>query len=328
MQYRALGNSGIDASIIGLGTWATGVDADEKSSIQIIHGALDAGVTLIDTAPSYGWGRSEEIVGRAIRGRRDQVVLATKCGIWWADARGSASGKKDGKDIYVCIDPATIRLEVEASLKRLKVDTLDLLQVHRPALEPDKMPVADTMGCLMDLKREGKIRAIGVSNVNLDQLTEYQSFGCVDSNQLRYNMLNREAEAEALAHCHVHNIAAMTYTSLEQGLLTGKVTPDRSYEESDWRRNAGQWMPWFKEHNLKKLLEVFTGWDDLLESYGATIPQLVVAWTASRPHATHVLCGSRSVPQVQENALGGGLRLTGRDIERMTLDLDKLGAPR
>ena len=139
MQYRALGNSGIDASIIGLGTWATGVDADEKSSIQIIHGALDAGVTLIDTAPSYGWGRSEEIVGRAIRGRRDQVVLATKCGIWWADARGSASGKKDGKDIYVCIDPATIRLEVEASLKRLKVDTLDLLQVHRPALEPDKM---------------------------------------------------------------------------------------------------------------------------------------------------------------------------------------------
>ncbi|GIS19022.1 MAG: hypothetical protein CM15mP120_09380 [Pseudomonadota bacterium] len=86
------------------------------------------------------------------------------------------------------------------------------------------MPVADTMGCLMDLKREGKIRAIGVSNVNLDQLTEYQSFGCVDSNQLRYNMLNREAEAEALAHCHDHNIAAMTYTSLEQGLLTGKVT--------------------------------------------------------------------------------------------------------
>ena len=118
----------------------------------------------------------------------------------------------------------------------------------------------------------------------------------------------------------------MTYTSLSR-VCSPAVTPDRSYEESDWRRNAGQWMPWFKEHNLKKLLEVFTGWDDLLESYGATIPQLVVAWTASRPHATHVLCGSRSVPQVQENALGGGLRLTGRDIEE-TLDLDKLGAPR
>ena len=178
---------------IGLGL-RTGLDADDTTPLQSSHRALDAGATQIATAPSYPWGRSEEIVGRAIRGRRDQVILATKCGIWWADARGSASGKKDGKDIYVCIDPATIRLEVEASLKRLKVDTLDLLQVHRPALEPDKMPVADTMGCLMDLKREGKIRAIGVSNVNLDQLTEYQSLGA-DSNQLRYNMLTA-AEAE------------------------------------------------------------------------------------------------------------------------------------
>ncbi|NCF43969.1 MAG: aldo/keto reductase, partial [Proteobacteria bacterium] len=242
MHYRSLGTSGIDASIVGLGTWATGVEADEKASIRVIHAALDAGITLIDTAPSYGWGRSEEIVGRAIRGRHDQAVIATKCGIWWADARGSFNGQKDGKDTYICLQAETLRLEVEASLKRLNVDAIDLLQVHKPAIEPQLTPVEETMGCLMDLKREGKVRAIGVSNVSMEQLQAYQTHGTVDAQQLRYNMLNREAESAFLPHCSKHNIAALTYTSLEQGLLSGKVTLDREFDPADFRSNAGQWM--------------------------------------------------------------------------------------
>ena len=215
MQYRALGSSGIDASLVGLGTWLTGIVADEKASIRVIHAALDAGITLIDTAPSYGWGRAERVLGRAIRGRREQAVIATKCGIWWADARGSFNGQKEGTDTYICLQAETVRLEVEASLKRLKVDAIDLLQVHKPAIEPQLTPIEETMGCLMDLKREGKVRAIGVSNVSMDQLDTYRTYGELDTHQFHYNMLNRGPERSFLPYCHDRNIASLTYTSLE-----------------------------------------------------------------------------------------------------------------
>lgn len=327
MHYRSLGSSGIDASIVGLGTWATGIEADEKVSTRVIHAALDAGITLIDTAPSYGWGRSEEIVGRAIRGRQDQAIIATKCGIWWSDARGSFNGQKDGKDTYICLRAETLRLEVEASLQRLNVEAIDLLQVHKPAIEPQLTPVEETMGCLMDLKREGKIRAIGVSNVSMEQLQAYQAHGNVDAQQFRYNMLNREPESSFLPHCSKHRIAALTYTSLEQGLLTGKVSLDREFEPTDFRSQVGQWMPWFKPENLTQLLSVFDGWHELLEHYNCSISQLVIAWTAMAPRASHVLCGSRTPAQAQENAAGGAIVISDKDATRITTDLNKLGAP-
>ena len=327
MHYRALGSSGIDASLVGLGTWLTGVEADEKASIRVIHAALDAGITLIDTAPSYGWGRAEEVLGRAVRGRREQAVIATKCGIWWADARGSFNGQKEGRDTYICLQAETVRLEVEASLKRLKVDAIDLLQVHKPAIEPQLTPIEETMGCLMDLKREGKVRAIGVSNVSMDQLDTYRTYGELDTQQFHYNMLNRRPERSFLPYCHDQNIASLTYTSLEQGLLTGKVTLDRQFEQEDFRRDVGQWMPWFKPENLTRLLATFTGWQELLEHYQCSITQLVIAWTALEPRASHVLCGSRSADQVLENAGGGDIVLSDDDAARITTDLDKLGAP-
>ena len=142
MQYRPLGTSGIEASIVGLGTAAIGgsesqVTPDDKESIKAIHAAIDAGITLIDTAPSYGWGHSEEIVGRAIKDRRHDVVIATKCGVWWQDERGSPNGIKDGKAVNVSLRPDTIVIELENSLKRLGVDTIDLMQCHKPAIPPD-----------------------------------------------------------------------------------------------------------------------------------------------------------------------------------------------
>ena len=327
MQYRALGSSGIDASLVGLGTWLTGIEADEKASIRVIHAALDAGITLIDTAPSYGWGRAEEVLGRAILGRREQAVIATKCGIWWADARGSFNGQKEGRDTYICLQAESLRLEVEASLKRLKVDAIDLLQVHKPAIEPQLTPIEETMGCLMDLKQQGKVRAIGVSNVSMDQLGTYRTCGELDTHQFHYNMLNRGPERSFLPYCHDHNIASLTYTSLEQGLLTGKVTLDRQFDHDDFRRDVGQWMPWFKPENLTRLLAIFTGWQELLEHYQCSITQLVIAWTALEPRASNVLCGSRSVDQVLENAGAGDIVLSDDDSSRITADLDMLGAP-
>jgi aryl-alcohol dehydrogenase-like predicted oxidoreductase len=305
----------------------TGVGADDSESVSAIHAALDRGVTLIDTAPSYGWGHSEEVVGKAIHGRRDQVVIATKCGIWWEDDRGSYNSKKDGKDTYVSLRPDTITIEVENSLKRLGVDHIDLLQCHRPAKPPEDTPISETMACLMALKDQGKIRAIGVSNVSIEQLEAYHTAGDVASDQFRYSMIFRKPEADILPYCAERNIATITYFSLEQGLLSGKVGMDRVFKEDDFRKNAGEWLPWFKLENRQRLLDMFDGWADLQERYRCTIAQLVIAWTAAQPGATHVLCGTRTVEQGIQNAGAGALELGTDDIQRIRADVIDLGDP-
>jgi methylglyoxal reductase len=160
MQYRPLGNSGLSASIIGLGTWVTGgggawgTEPDDRESIRAIQASLDAGVNLIDTAPGYGWGRSETIVGKAIQGRRDQVILATKCGLWTDDDRGSFFVARDGKTIRRSLRPDTLVIEIERSLKFLGVDCIDLYQTHWPSVPPDFTPIADTMAALLKLKQQ------------------------------------------------------------------------------------------------------------------------------------------------------------------------------
>ncbi len=331
MQYRPLGNSGIEASIVGLGTATIGgselVAPDDKESIRAIHAALDAGVTLIDTAPSYGWGHSEEIVGEAIKDRRDQVVIATKCGVWWEDERGSPNGVKDGKEVTVSLRPDTIKIEVENSLKRLGVDYIDLMQCHKAAIPPEDTPIPETMGCLMDLKDQGKIRAIGVSNVSLDQLQQHHKAGDLSSDQFRYSMLLRDREEDILPYCAGHNIATLTYWSLEQGLLTGKVGPDRVFAENDFRGNAGKWLPWFKVENRQRLQDMFAGWADLTEKHDCSIGQLTIAWTAAQPGSTHVLCGTRTVEQGIENAGAGSVELAAEEVQRIRDDVIILGDP-
>ncbi|MCY3841435.1 MAG: aldo/keto reductase [Gammaproteobacteria bacterium] len=328
MRHRPLGSSGIEASIVGLGTAAIRAgDTDDDDFIKAIRAAIDRGVTLIDTAPSYGWGRSEEVVGRAIEGRRDQVVLATKCGVWWEDERGSYNGVKDGKANHVSLRPDTIMIEVENSLRRLGVDTIDLLQCHKPAIPPEETPIPETMGCLMDLKDQGKIRAIGVSNVSLDQLDAYRKAGDLASDQFRYSMISRDREADILPYCAAHNIATLSYWSLEQGLLTGKVGLDRVFREDDFRNNAGGWLPWFQLENRQRLLDVLAGWAHLTEKYDCTIAQLTIAWTAAQTGATHVLCGVRGADQAVQNAGAGALELEADDVQRVRDDLVALGGP-
>ena len=328
MRYRPLGTSGIDASIVGLGTAAIRPgDTDDNGFVNAIRAAIDEGVTLIDTAPSYGWGHSEEVVGKAIQGRRDQVVIATKCGVWWEDERGSYNGIKDGKANRVSLRPDTITIEVENSLRRLGVDTIDLLQCHKPAIPPEETPIPETMGCLMDLKDQGKIRAIGVSNVSLEQLDAYREAGDLASDQFRYSMILRDREADILPYCAEHNIATLTYWSLEQGLLTGKVGLDRVFSEDDFRNSTGEWLPWFKLENRQRLLDMFAGWADLTEEYDCTIAQLAIAWTAAQRGATHVLCGIRTVEQGIQNAGAGALELEANEIQRLRDDLIALGDP-
>lgn len=332
MKHKALGNAGLKGSVVGLGAWVMGggqpwgPDPDDRESVRTIQAALDLGINLIDTAPAYGWGRSERIVGQAIEGRRDQAIVATKCGLWTDDSRGSFFAEFDGRRVYRSLRPDTIRIEVERSLKNLGIDCIDLYQTHWPATAPDGTPIADTMACLLELRDQGKIREIGVCNVSREQLQENVRCGPVVSDQFRYSMLFRQPERDVLPDCASQGLATLTYMSLEQGLLTGKVGLDREFSAGEFRTNEA-WNPWYKPANRGRVLDLLTSWRDLTDKYACTLAQLVIAWTAAQPGVTHVLAGARTEQQLRENALAGDLVLETNDLQRLRDDVVALGEP-
>ena len=332
MKQRPIGNSGLSASIVGLGAWVLGGgqlwgrDTDDSESVRTIQEALDLGINLIDTAPAYGWGRSERVVGQALKGRRQQAVLATKCGLWWEDSRGSFFADFDGKKMNRSLRPDTIQLEIENSLRRLGVDYIDLYQTHWPSMPPDQTPIADTMAVLLNLKQQGKIRAIGVCNVSAAELDENLREGGIVSDQFRYSMLHREAEQDILPYCAKHQLATLTYMSLEQGLLTGKIGMDRVFQPTEFRSNT-YWNDWMIPSNRKRVLDLLASWKDLTAKYGCTIAQLVIAWTAAQPGVTHVLAGGRNIAQVADNAKAADLNLEAVDLTRIRHDVQALGEP-
>ncbi len=332
MKTRPLGNSGLHASVVGLGTWvlgggsAWGQNPDDRESIRTIHAALDAGINLIDTAPAYGWGRSEEVVGLAIKGRRDKVIVATKCGLWTDDDRGSYFTELDGRVMRRSLRPDTITIEIERSLRRLGVDCIDLYQTHWPSCPPDATSIADTMACLLKLRDAGKIRSVGVCNVSPAELEENLrcGSGAVASNQFRYSMLHRDPEKDVLPFCAKSHLATLTYMSLEQGLLTGKVGLDRVFGPAEFRSNEA-WNPWYLPANRRRVLDLLDAWRGRARQHQCTLAQLVIGWTAAQPGVTHVLCGARQVRQAVENAAAGSLSLTRDDLQPMRQDVEALG---
>jgi methylglyoxal reductase len=332
MKQRVLGDSGIAASVIGLGAWVLGggsiwgKEPDEAESIRAIQGALDLGMNLIDTAPAYGFGRSEQVVGRAIKGRREQAVVATKCGLWWADPRGSFFADFDGRKLYRSLRPDTLQIEIENSLRRLDTEYIDLYQPHWPSAPPDLTPIEDTMAALLKFRQQGKIRAIGVCNVSVSELSEHLRCGGVVSNQFRYSMLCRAPEQDILPLCEKHHLAALTYMSLEQGLLTGKVGMDRVFSPGEFRTNEA-WNPWYIPGNRRRVLDLLANWKSLTDKYACSLSQLVLAWTAAQRGVTHVLAGGRTLQQVADNARAGDLTLEPADLERIRNDVVHLGEP-
>ncbi|MCX6917549.1 MAG: aldo/keto reductase [Verrucomicrobiota bacterium] len=332
MKTKSLGSSGLNASIVGLGAWVLGggqlwgKDTDDAESVRTIQAALDLGINLIDTAPGYGWGRSEQVVGRALKGRRDKAVVATKCGLWWDDSRGSYFADLDGRKVNRSLRPDTIQVEIENSLRRLDIDCIDLYQTHWPSAPPDFTPIADTMAMLLKLKDQGRIRAIGVSNVSLDELKENALCGAVATDQFRYSMLHREAEKDILPYCARNNIGTLTYMSLEQGLLTGKIGMDRQFAPGEFRSNTA-WNDWLIPANRRRVLNLLASWEDLTAHYQCTVSQLVIAWTAAQPGVTHVLAGARNLTQLAENAKAAELNLEPADLARIHKDVIALGEP-
>ncbi len=315
MIQRELGQSGIQVTALAMGTWAIGGawwgGTDEADSIAAIRRGLDEGINLIDTAPMYGCGLSEELVGKAIRGRdRSQIVVATKCGLnWWA-GEGEFFFEKDGLTVYRNLRPEQIRYEVEQSLKRLGTDYIDLYQTH---WQDATTPIADTMGELLRLKEEGKIRAIGVSNCTPAQMDEYLAVGRIDSNQPLYSMLQRGIEADLLPYCRDHKIAVLAYSPLGQGLLTGKLDPGREFPEGDLRRGNRNFSP----ENIRRVNGILERLSPWREKYGLNQTQLTLAWTISQPGLTVALCGVRNAAQVADLAPGGRVEIAPEDLAAM-----------
>jgi methylglyoxal reductase len=297
---------------VGFGTWAIGGwlwgGTDEAAAIRAIRTSLEEGVTLIDTAPAYGLGRSEEIVGKAIAGRRDQVVLATKCGLVWHTDRGRPFFEQEGKTVYRYLGADSIRYELEQSLRRLGTDHVDLYQTH---WQDPTTPIDETMGALLELKREGKIRAIGVSNVTVEQLEAYLHAGPVDTDQERYSAIDRGHEAALIPYCREHGIAFLAYSPLAHGLLTGKVGPDRVFSGDDLRRTDPRYTP----ENRRRVARMLDEVRPIADRHGLTPAQLMIAWTLAQPGVTHALVGARNPEQAAENARAGDVTLSRAEME-------------
>lgn len=317
MLYRTLGRTNLTLPVVTFGAWALGggpywAGTDDELAIAAIQAAIDEGITAIDTAPIYGRGHSERVVGRALAGRRDEVVLLTKVGLRWDCEDGELmfdTKDDDGKPlrIYRNCRPESVKLEVERSLERLGTDHLDLVQVHWP--DPTT-PIADTMGALAELREQGKLRAIGVSNYDTDMLTQAQrALGEVPlaSDQPKYNLLQREIEQDVLPWAREHEVGVVVYSPLEQGLLTGKVTADRKFDASEGRSRRATFKPANRDRVNGVLQSVVK---PIAEAHHATIAQVAIAWTVSQPGITAALVGARTPEQARENAAAGDLRLT------------------
>lgn len=315
LETREIGTSGIRASVVGLGTWAIGGwmwgGTDEAQSIDAIRASIDAGVSLVDTAPAYGMGRSEEIVGKAIAGRRDEVVLATKCGLVWHTARGNHFFDQDRKPVHRYLGPESIAFELEQSLGRLRTDHIDLYITH---WQDPTTPIAETMGALEDLKRAGKIRAIGASNVSPAEVEAYLAAGRLDAIQEQYSMVHRDIEAELVPLCASRGVSIISYSSLALGLLTGKIGPERRFEGDDLRIDD----PRFSTENRQKVADFVAEVRPIAEARGVTMAELVIAWTVQRPGIAFALCGARNSNQAKENARAGSIRLSDADLARIT----------
>ncbi len=311
MLTREIGASGIEASVIGLGTWAIGGwmwgGTDEAKSIAAIQASVDAGVSLIDTAPAYGQGVAEDIVGKALKGRRDKVVLATKCGLVWHTQKGNHFFDYDGKPVHRYLGKDAIIYEVEQSLTRLGTDYIDHYITH---WQDPTTPIAETMEALETLKQQGKIRSIGASNTSVDEVKAYLAAGQLDAVQEEYSMVKRDIEGTLLPVCRENGVSVLSYSSLALGLLSGKIGPDREFTGDDQRKDN----PRFSMANRQKVANLMQTIAPIAEAHGATLAQTVIAWTVQQPGITFSLCGARDAAQAVENAKAGQLRLTDGEI--------------
>lgn len=327
MEFRRLGETKLAVSAITFGAWAAGGwmwgGNDDKEAIEAMRTAYDLGITSIDTAPIYGQGKSEELVGEAIKGlQRDKVQILTKFGMRWDLAKGDfffKSQDNDGKDIdiYKYAGKESIILECENSLKRLGTDYIDLYQIHWP---DSTTPIEETMEAVLRLKEQGKIREAGVSNYDVKQMAIAEKVIKLASNQVPFSMVNRGIEDELIPYCIENKKAILAYSPMERGLLTGKLKPGQTFGEGDHR--AGN--KYFKEENIRRTNEFLAKIKPLADEKNATLSQLVIRWTINHPGITIALVGARNAEQAKQNAKAIDIHINGEEMEFINNQLSDL----
>ncbi len=326
MEYRQIGNTGISISEITFGAWAIGGwmwgGSDEKDAKAAIETAIGLGMTTIDTAPAYGFGKSESLVGQVIKNKRDKVQVLTKYGLRWDTDKGTfhfntrnEKGEKIAMHKYA--GPENVIRECEESLQRLNTDYIDLYQIHWPDLST---PIEDTMEAVLKLKEQGKIRATGVCNYDVEQMKRADKVVTIETNQVPYSMVLRDIEADVMPYCEETGKGILAYSPLQRGLLTGKITPGYKFKEGDHRPST----PHFKEPNLSRINHFLDSIKPLAGEAGISLTQLVIYWTLQQPAILSALVGARDPEQVKENAGAGDVRLEDGVIREINEKLDDL----
>ena len=327
MKYRKLENTDLLLSEVTFGAWAAGGwmwgGTERQEAIDAIRVSYSLGVTSIDTAPIYGQGTSEEIVGEAIKGLpRDSVQILTKYGMRWDLKKGDFgfhSKKNNGEeiDIYKYAGKESIIKECEDSLKRLGTDYIDLYQIHWP---DSTTPISETMEAVARLIEQGKVRYAGVCNYNAAQMAEAEKYITLASNQVPYSMVKRNIENELIPYCLEHKKSILAYSPLERGLLSGKMRPGYQFASGDHRKDVA----FFKDENLSRTSEFLDLIKPLADAKGITLSQLVILWTLQQPGITVALVGARNKEQAADNAFAVNTTLTIDEAEIISDHLAEL----
>jgi aryl-alcohol dehydrogenase-like predicted oxidoreductase len=326
MEYRSLGQSDIKVSELAFGAWAIGGwlwgGADSKDAVRAIETAVDNGMTTIDTAAVYGFGLSEELVGKATRGKREKVQILTKFGLSWNEKKGEfffTSLDNTGKEIsiYKYSSKDKIISDCNQSLRRLGTDYIDLYQIH---WADSTTPVSETMEAIEYLVKKGKIRAGAVCNYSRELMAEAGKTYRIVSNQVPYSMLNRSIEPDIVPYCIEKNIGILAYSPLQRGLLTGKIKPGHKFNEGDTRPTT----LYYKEPNFSRIMKLTDNLAKIANELNITLSQLVLNWTLRQPGITCALAGARNASQVLENVKAAGFKLTYEDISQINKCLSDL----
>ena len=308
METVQLGKDGPLVTPICFGCWSMGggwrfgwADIDDDESIAAVHKALDLGVNFFDNAAVYGLGHAEAVLAEALGNKRKEVVIATKCGVWWFD---------DERGFYSNSVPAQIKRECEESLRRLRTDYIDLYQIHWP---DDKVPCDESMRALLDLVEEGKVRCVGVCNYSVDQMRESMKAGRLTSSQPPYNMLRRDVEVDVLPFCQENNIGVMAYSPLASGILSGHYAEATTFGKGDWRNEDAA----FQGEQFKSHLRKVDHLRPIAQKYGKTMAQLVIAWVLRHPAVDVAIVGMKRPSHVEDIVGAVGWEIDDEDMARI-----------
>jgi aryl-alcohol dehydrogenase-like predicted oxidoreductase len=327
MELKQLGTSSVKVTPIAFGAWAIGGwmwgGAEDQAAIRAINASLDAGVTTIDTAAVYGFGKSEELVGQALQGvRRDSYQILTKYGMNWRTNKGEYyfdTVDNDGKPVkvYKYSSKEAVMQDCENSLRRLKTDYIDLYQIHWP---DGTTPIGETMEAVATLIQQGKVRAAGVCNYSVAQVDEALKTIKLVSNQVPYSMIFRDIESTAVPQALAMGLSIVPYSPLQRGLLTGKIKRDHKFNDGDTRENNRFYRP----ENIDRTNAFLQKIKPIADGYGVTLTQLVINWTTRQPAMDCVLVGARDEKQVYENVKSLSFRLTDEEIKSIRETVEAL----